>query len=220
MWVSACRFPNSRSLRYVEANIIVCRLQDCASIAVKVGPESHSVTWNLPKDLLVHHSLFFSAALDGQFLESHSNSVSLPEDDPDTFKLFIQWLYLGSIPDHPPALCVQAWLLGDKLGCNAFCNSVISKLIYEFGSLGISPSIISMIYGQTSEGCLLRAWALDQFCWDSRERRLDGSSDDWAYLADSHVDFARDVLSRIVDGRLTGEIDPPPEYPVVYYKNE
>ena len=38
---------------------------------------------------VTYHSPFFAAALDGRFTEAYSMTVSLPEDEPDVFGLFV-----------------------------------------------------------------------------------------------------------------------------------
>ena len=44
-------------------------------------------------DLLCNASSFFKAAFTGDFKESSHKTMRLPEDDEDTFSLFIDWLY-------------------------------------------------------------------------------------------------------------------------------
>ncbi|KAF2035344.1 hypothetical protein EK21DRAFT_47537, partial [Setomelanomma holmii] len=50
-------------------------------------------TFTIHKDLLIHYSDFFRAALAGQFREVHENTVKLPEDEPLYFEIFVHWLY-------------------------------------------------------------------------------------------------------------------------------
>lgn len=44
------------------------------------------------KDILTK-SDFFRKALDGEFLESKSQSIDLPEEDPDIFSFLVAFLY-------------------------------------------------------------------------------------------------------------------------------
>ena len=119
--------------------LIMCRLSNSAPVATVVGLPDQSTTWYLPKQLLTCHSPFFAAALDGRFAEAYFMIVSLPEDEPAVFGLFVQWLYLGHckvdsednvinlglIRGFQPA---KAWILADKLGCQTFQDRTILQL--------------------------------------------------------------------------------------------
>ena len=108
-----------------------------------VGTGSAIKTWHLPKELLVNASPFFTAALDGPFSEATSRKVTLPEDEPDAFALFVRWLYVGKIGCMPVATqvglnktyyavsktLVQACIFGDKLGCLTFQDLAMLELI-------------------------------------------------------------------------------------------
>ncbi|KAG8630019.1 hypothetical protein KVT40_001638 [Elsinoe batatas] len=62
---------------------------------VIVGPAQ--VKFLLHTELLVSVSPFFAAALQGHFAESSSQTVTLPEEKPEMFEWFVQWLYTGSL---------------------------------------------------------------------------------------------------------------------------
>ncbi|KAH9825850.1 PAB1-binding protein 2 [Teratosphaeria destructans] len=49
------------------------------------------------KELLTAASPFFDAALNSTFAEGMDNQVKLPEEKPDSFEWFLQWLYTGSL---------------------------------------------------------------------------------------------------------------------------
>lgn len=154
------------------------RLKGNISIRVEVGGVcSNMQCWTLPKDLLVYHSRFFAGALSGSFSES-SGVVTLPEDDPSIFELFVQWLYVGKgylsklwrdcKPEYP-ATCIAAWTLGDKLGCLAFRDFVMICLInlyYEDLDLALRPSTIRLAYDNSAPGSRLRRWTIDEFISD------------------------------------------------------
>ena len=46
------------------------------------------------EDLLTHYSEFFRAALTGGFKEAADKIVTLKDEDPDVFGVFVHWLYL------------------------------------------------------------------------------------------------------------------------------
>lgn len=63
-------------------------------VIVIVGPTEHH--FDLHKGLLCSWSGFFKAALNGNFIETEG-TVKLPEQDPETFRYFVNWLYTGKL---------------------------------------------------------------------------------------------------------------------------
>lgn len=61
---------------------------------VLVGPEKYR--FEIHKTLVCGESDFFKAALNGNFKEA-DGTITLPEQDPATFKSFVYWLYTGSL---------------------------------------------------------------------------------------------------------------------------
>jgi hypothetical protein len=51
------------------------------------------------ENLLIHHSKFFRAALTGGFQEAKNKIVRLEDDEPNTFELFVHWLYYQRFPE-------------------------------------------------------------------------------------------------------------------------
>ncbi|CAO1599086.1 hypothetical protein XANCAGTX0491_002831 [Xanthoria calcicola] len=101
------------------------------AVVVKVGADDKTATWTLPKSLLTHSAPFFEAALNRPWLESTTQSLNLPDDDPDAFRFFLHRLFAWVIcksGDYPTIISrdatsyvySRAWVLGDKLGCPRF----------------------------------------------------------------------------------------------------
>ncbi|KAK4556338.1 hypothetical protein LTR86_006482 [Recurvomyces mirabilis] len=65
----------------------------------KSGSSSKSspMTYAVHKELLTSASPFFAAALNGTFAEGLDQAVKLPEEKPEIFEWFLQWLYTGSL---------------------------------------------------------------------------------------------------------------------------
>lgn len=147
-----------------------------------VGATDETRSWVLPKNLIIHHSPFFAAALKGSFLESSSNSIKLIEDDPAIFELFVQWLYLGrineeEIRDRGILAYLKAWILGDKLGCLKFKDCVMIHIIdYHEGSY-IRTSSVRYAYNNAPSPSKLRQWALTQFWHESINSELEESGE-------------------------------------------
>ena len=69
-------------------------------VSVQVGVEAENFL--LHKGLLTDKCpAFFGAAFKGGFSEAESSSIKLPEDDATAFRLFVDWLYCGTIPAVP-----------------------------------------------------------------------------------------------------------------------
>lgn len=66
-------------------------------ITVKVGLAEGSKTFTVHKTLLVKHSDFFNTALNGHLAESKTHSIPLPEHDPESFNIFVQFLCSGHV---------------------------------------------------------------------------------------------------------------------------
>ncbi|KAF2500821.1 hypothetical protein BU16DRAFT_523571 [Lophium mytilinum] len=119
------------------------------TVEVRVGRDPHTRRWYLPEDLLCQTSAFFRAACKGAFKEAQERLISLPEDEPEIFELFIQWLFskgyyftpepLEDLPAetteggsklgiHKPRTNIRAWVLGDKLGVVGFKNYAMDQI--------------------------------------------------------------------------------------------
>ena len=49
--------------------------------------------------MLTHYSGFFRGALNGNFHEAKTKTVTLADDNPTTFELFVHWLYYQDFPN-------------------------------------------------------------------------------------------------------------------------
>ena len=143
-----------------------------------VGSQDAATTWHLPKALLIHQSPFFVAALNGSFAEAKLDSVTMPEDDPNVFRLWVQWLFAGTITRHNSNGLVKAWILGDKLGCPIFQNTIMMALLEcrdpKREDRLVEPSALRAAYEGSTTGSKLRKWALDFFLFETRKIQ-DGS---------------------------------------------
>ena len=109
------------------------------AVTIVVGNESGaSKIFTVHKALLCHHSSFFEAACKGNFKESFTNQIHLPEDEPIIFDDFLQWLYLGAIDETIDVGYTHWWdrviklhILGDKLRVIEFQNFMIDLMKKE-----------------------------------------------------------------------------------------
>lgn len=98
------------------------------------------------KHILCRSSEFFQAAYRGEWREAIDKVVRLPEVDPDTFDLYLGWLYTKQIdlPSVPAAgfrddealeqeeddllhSLINAYALGDVVADTSFRNAVVDK---------------------------------------------------------------------------------------------
>ncbi|EME77910.1 uncharacterized protein MYCFIDRAFT_101810, partial [Pseudocercospora fijiensis CIRAD86] len=56
------------------------------------------------KELLTSASPFFAAALNSTFAEGMEQVVRLPEEKPESFEWFLQWLYTGTLTTQPSSI--------------------------------------------------------------------------------------------------------------------
>lgn len=72
---------------------------------VVVGDSGHKsrpqTQYLVHKELLTSASPFFAAALNGTFAEGMEQVVRLPEEKPESFEWFLQWLYTGTLTTQP-----------------------------------------------------------------------------------------------------------------------
>jgi BTB/POZ domain len=68
-----------------------------ATVTVTVGQEDQAKTYTIHKNLLSQASTYFYGALEGNFRESHEQTLKLGEDCPTIFEVLIQWLYSGDV---------------------------------------------------------------------------------------------------------------------------
>lgn len=96
---------------------------------VRVGKDNHRETHKLHKNLLQEKSEYFRAACGGSFIESATNEINLPEDDPIGFRCFADWVYTGRLTnDYAYDDLVRGWIVADKLMCQDLQNQIIDNL--------------------------------------------------------------------------------------------
>lgn len=129
------------------------------------------------KDLLCQRSPFFNGALTRDFKEASENAVTLPEDDPDTFERFLQWVYSGTYVlsgigtddevDERYIQLVQLYTLADKLEVPALKKSVVDELFVMKSNPDKPPQIevISYVYENTRERSPLRKLMVAWLVW-------------------------------------------------------
>ena len=188
-------------------------LKDPTNITVRVGTQDASAVWYIPKTLVTHCSIFFSAALNSHFAEANSNTVSLPDENPETFENFVQWLYAGEIqvdvrPDDSykahkelSRLLVESWTLGDMLGCPAFQDAAMTQLLALHWKHAIKPSTVDAAYDGSLPDSELRKWAMEQFLCDVKDEEYQDFRNKNVWVKQVHLvqDFGEDFVKASLD---------------------
>ncbi len=126
-----------------------------------ISPDSDDEkSWTLPKALLFHNSGYFRRI--GNFKEVSEGKVTLTDFEPETFKLFVEFLYFGrysyrdDLEDYNRIRdSAKAWVMGDYLHAVEFKNFAIKNLheIY-FPAIGppravMGPKMIEYCYANS-----------------------------------------------------------------------
>ena len=153
--------------------------------------------------LLTTQSPYFRAALNSSFIESSTNSVSLPDISTDIFELLVGWLYTGLIlpvpfKDGKPAYytLLNLWILADRLDFEGLRNAVVDCIAEcaDRTNSVLTPSDTRILYEQIPDspsGHKIRELVLDLFAFKKTDRLLREHQDRW------HGAFLRDLVVRL-----------------------
>ncbi|KAK0124524.1 hypothetical protein ONS95_009473 [Cadophora gregata] len=105
-------------------------LLNCPDIVtISVGPSQKELTCH--KALLGFTSEFFDAALYGNFKESQTNIIPLPEENPNVVAGFLTWAYTGHIESSSTA--EELWVFGDRIASPRFMNEAMHLIFAIYG---------------------------------------------------------------------------------------
>lgn len=119
---------------------------------------------------ICHYSTFFKAACKKEWKASETAEITLSEDDPEIFELFVNFIYHqqlksdiepNSHPDFPQL--ISLYILADKLQVAKLKNAVMDALHAkrDEGHIAPSPILVKEAYKNTTEGSLLRKYLVD-----------------------------------------------------------
>ncbi|KXT07544.1 hypothetical protein AC578_10138 [Pseudocercospora eumusae] len=117
---------------------------------VKVG--TPHTTFHVNEELLCSGSEFFKAALQKEWREGQMHVVELPEQSPETFNVYLNWLYqkqvfVGIEADEGPELSwpwskqIQAYALGDLLMDIDFKDAIVDALMVLMHTKAQTPAL-------------------------------------------------------------------------------
>ena len=138
----------------------------------------------------------------------------MPDDDPNVFRVWVQWLFVGQITceilsiEDINNILVKGWILGDKLGCWIFQDIVMLELLAchspYWGNDSIEPSTLRAAYEGSGPGSMLRKWAIDFFLFETRNKSCGEVSALQRNIKDIE-DFSQDYMEASVKCSLEGE---------------
>lgn len=162
-----------------------------------MGPEPATV-FNVHEGLVRASSEFFDKAMRRDWKEATDRVVKLPNDDPTVFRLYVHWLYSGTLPcqiDEPNPTgnleylqLAKAHVLGIKLLVKRFADATVDAIIEKAHSIASDGhswfpdgEAIRYLYANTLPSSPVRRLLVDFYVscgnkdwvaeWDSPEER-------------------------------------------------
>ena len=105
-------------------------------VTLEVGPDKKPFV--VDPVLLGRHVPFFEKAFSSDFSQAHTSTMSLPEEDPNIFSVFLLWVYTnGQLPSSSlesedgrnTPLYVCLYILGEKWCCEKLKDNVFALLL-------------------------------------------------------------------------------------------
>lgn len=147
---------------------------------VIVGEEQAS--FYVYRNVICNSSPFFKAALSGTFKEADESKVVLPEDDPEVFEQFLQWIYTKAYNLSPLAnassenVCKQSWqyirlyVFADKTQVEPLKDHILRhlfKLHQRYSKdRSVSYECVEFAYDHTPPESPLRTLLVAMFIWN------------------------------------------------------
>ena len=191
------------------ASIITCRTRakDVVPLGAKlvtfrVGTEpSQQEDFAVHENMITPRSEFVRLALTNDWKEAQERIIPLPDDTPETFELYQQWLYTTRIPsDHLGSdpqkdskeykLLVRAFILGEKFMDSHFKDAVVDSIIHKLRQTSFfDPRLTNLVYDNTPAQSPLRRLWQDVYVWSGNPGWLDENT-----LGEFvHAEFALDL---------------------------
>ncbi|KAF2625324.1 hypothetical protein BU25DRAFT_473880 [Macroventuria anomochaeta] len=151
---------------------------------------SQHVKFTVHQDLLAFHSPFFRAALIGNFQEAQNKSVTLEEEDPQTFEFFVHWLYYKRLPNEAdaPVELLSIWAGEDDRGGLETGNLIRVYIFSEkYDIAALKTCALDDLYNHMTNPCVgLASSSQIGYAIDN----LPSNSPMCRYLVDEHCHFA------------------------------
>tara|TARA_R110002003_G_scaffold1679_3_gene23428 strand:- start:18259 stop:18936 length:678 start_codon:yes stop_codon:yes gene_type:complete len=171
--------------------------------AVLVGQE----TFHVHQNVLVSSSKFFQNAMKPVWRTEPLKPVDLSDVDPETFKVYSQWLYTKQMTGKLSHLSLaKSYVLGERIMDETFQRTVVLAMINRFNR-AFHPGLSSIrtIYASTPPGLAARRLMVDFCAFRSvpssrRIKMLDANNDG---------EFMVDLIAALAKYRTTPTVPPP-----------
>ena len=138
-------------------------------VNIFVGAER--MKFHLHRDLLCDRSDYFRACFVGDFKEAQQKELSLPEDNAESFELFVTWLYSThlkeiSSTDELPAYFALA-VLANKLCLEYLQNQATDHILrfYRTNPRSVDHQYLRYVYQNTCPVDLIRDLTVGLAAW-------------------------------------------------------
>ncbi|KAK7746626.1 hypothetical protein SLS53_001811 [Cytospora paraplurivora] len=201
----------------------VDRLFSDRVVTILVGP--HEIKWCLHENLLSGVSDFFKSAFNSGFKESVEGKITMPEDDPHAFELFVRWLYTRALmpeavkppttttanvllgrhfPGGTAAACIQDYLhlyvLASKLLIEDLENACVDMAHAYYGVGMRRPDItdVQYIYDNTMPGSGMRKLMRERLTLGLfKGRQHNPVTAEWRDIMNETTDLGFEIVSEI-----------------------
>lgn len=155
-----------------------------------------STLWRIHKKIVLLQSEFFQAALNGSFSEGIENKVVLPEEDNETFALFVQWLYSQTFSCGFTDLLLRAYVMGDRFGAFSFRQEVLNK-VYQLNAMEPRFTVEQVVWvaDNTIPTSMLRTLTMDTVAIAMLNKVLEPTAKDWELLGPLSSEILRSMNS-------------------------
>jgi hypothetical protein len=173
--------------------------------------EQACVTWSLPKELVSYYSIVLKEACERPVQEGRETRITLPQDDPLIFELFVEYMYYGlyTTPLSLPTvngiqsnIDAQAWVLGDSLRSVELKNAAMSRLHESYTinfvqkPKSVTPEDVKYACTNSAVGSKLRQFFFDFVVTHFADSvHVAGTTEEWDEVLVEHAD-ARSFLLR------------------------
>lgn len=148
-----CKAPSGIS------KLMLHRFSNICTVTIFVGSEK--TRFEVHQDQLCEASKFFKAAFTSQYKESSEKTIDLPEDDIDTFDLFVQWLYehqcdlwtarLDDTNSNYLMQPIRLLVFADKYDIPHLKKYILEKLLeHTRDRESVSPSVDAVVYAYSN----------------------------------------------------------------------
>ncbi|KAI9815558.1 MAG: hypothetical protein M1827_002692 [Pycnora praestabilis] len=180
-------------------------------LRVQVGPDKQA--FEIHKEFVCSVSPFFTAACSDRWGAQGKNMLELPEEKPEIFELFVQWLYTRKLDDERHVFflpefsaLVETYVLADKLGITQLKNDCIDRIILckrvarKMNEEGRGKARLAVSFDfverNTLPSCALRKLLADFFAWDMTPEKMkeNGHNLPHAILVDVSAELSKMYL--------------------------